>query len=72
MGKTQDIVKIDNKYPILEIKGCGETSNVYLVKDPEKDNYYVGKVLKKETDLFEKEVEILNKLKSIHNAYKIY
>ena len=69
MGETQDIVKIDNKYPILEIKGCGETSNVYLVKDPEKDNYYVGKVLKKETDLFEKEVEILNKLKSIHNPY---
>ena len=52
MGETQDIVKIDNKYPILEIKGGGETSNVYLVKDPEKDNYYVGKVLKKETDLF--------------------
>jgi serine/threonine protein kinase len=70
MDENKDLVeKIDNKYPIIEIKGRGATADVYLVKIPENDNYCAGKVLKQETDLFEKEVEILNRLRSVNNPY---
>ena len=60
---------IDNKYIIIEQKGHGATSNVFLVKDPNTNKVYASKVLKEKSDLFDKEVEILNTLKSINNKF---
>ena len=60
---------IDNKYVILEKKGFGATANVFLVKDPNTEKIYAAKVLKESSDLFDKEIEILNSLKQINNPY---
>ena len=54
---------IDSKYIILDKKGHGASASVYLVKEINKQNSYVAKVLKQESDLFENEVNMLNILK---------
>ena len=58
---------IDSKYIILDKKGHGASASVYLVKEINKQNSYVAKVLKQESDLFENEVNMLNILKKINN-----
>ena len=60
---------IDNKYIILEEKGKGATSNVFLVKHLFNEKIYVAKVLKKPIIFFDKEIEILNALKPINDPY---
>ena len=60
---------IGNKYIILEEKGQGLTSNVFLVKDLLTEKIYAAKVLKKPLIYFDKEIEILNSLKKINNPY---
>ena len=60
---------IDNKYIIQEKKGNGATAIVFLVKDPDTNKIYAGKVLKESSDLFDKEIEILNTLRPINNQY---
>ena len=50
--------KLNNKYDILEKKGSGATSKVYLVKDPETEKIYAAKVMKQPTDYYDKEVKI--------------
>ena len=62
---------IDNKYIILQEKGEGASSNVFLVKDLTSEEKYAAKVLKKSSILFDTEIEILNSLKSINNPYII-
>ena len=62
---------IDNKYIILQKKGEGASSNVFLVKDLTSEEKYAAKVLKKSSNLFDTEIEILNSLKSINNPYII-
>jgi len=61
--------KLNNKYDILEKKGSGATSKVYLVKDPETEKIYAAKVMKQPTDYYDKEVEILKSLKSANNPF---
>ena len=62
---------IDNKYIIIEKRGSGATSNVFLVKKPNNENTYAGKVLKETGDLFDKEIEILKVLMPLHNPYLV-
>ena len=54
---------IDSKYIIIDKKGSGLTANVFLVKEGNSDKIYAAKVLKKTSNLFEKEIQILNELK---------
>ena len=61
--------RLDNKYAILEKKGSGATARVYLVKDPETEKIYAAKIMKKSTDFFDKEIEILKSLKSANNPF---
>ena len=60
---------IDNKYIILQEKGKGASSNVFLVKDSNTEKKYAAKVLKETSNLFDTEIEILNALKPINNPY---
>jgi len=60
---------IDSKYIIIDKKGHGATANVFLVKEPNTNKTYAAKVLKEQSDLFDKEIEILNSLKPINNKY---
>ena len=70
--ESQDIEEsIGDKYILLEKKGKGGTSTVFLVKEPNTDKFYVGKILKEESNHFDNEVNILNKLKEINNPYII-
>ena len=62
---------IDNKYRIIEERGSGTTANVFLVKKPDNENTYAGKVLKETSDLFDKEIEILKVLMPLHNPYLV-
>ena len=62
---------IDNKYVILQEKGEGASSNVFLVEDSNTNQIYAAKVLKESSKLFDAEIEILNSLKSINNPYII-
>ena len=55
--------KLDNRFIIVERKGQGATADVYLVKDNE-GNQYAAKVLKKPSDFFKKEIEMLKLVKS--------
>ena len=54
---------IDSKYIIIDKKGSGLTANVFLVKEGNSDKIYAAKVLKEPSNLFEKEIQILNELK---------
>ena len=58
---------IDNTYIILEKKGHGATSNVFLVKEINNETIYAAKVLKEHSNLFEKEINILNTLRTLNN-----
>ena len=62
---------IDDKYVIIDKKGHGAFANVFLVKDPSTEKLYASKVLKETSELFDKEVEILNTLKPINNPYLV-
>ena len=50
---------IASKYIIIDKKGHGATANVFLVKEPNTNKTYAAKVLKEQSDLFDKEIEIL-------------
>jgi len=69
MESNSDQETIDNKYIILEKKGHGATANVFCVKDFDHDTVYAAKILKKHSDYFDKEVNILNTLKTANNPY---
>ena len=69
MESNNDQETIDNKYIILEKKGHGATANVFCVKDFDHDTVYAAKILKKHSDYFDKEVNILNTLKTANNPY---
>ena len=67
---------IDNQYTIIEKKGSGASSKVFLVKEINSEEIYAAKVLKKldisesgekEIKLFENEIKILNYLKEKTN-----
>lgn len=60
---------IDGRYHILDKKGFGATANVYLVKENDNANVYAAKVLKKPSNLFQKEIDILNELRAANNPY---
>ena len=55
---------IDNKYKIIEKKGHGASANVFCVKELNNETIYAAKVLKKHSDLFQKEINILKTLKT--------
>ena len=59
---------IDSKFKIIEKIGTGGTANVFLVKGIDTTNIYAAKVLfDKNSKFYDKEIEILNFLKSSHN-----
>ena len=58
---------IDKKYDIIDKKGSGATSVVFLVKDSTTKKIYAAKVLKKQSKIFNDEIEILNALKNTEN-----
>ena len=60
---------IDKKYDIIEKKGSGASSVVYLVKDSTTKKAYAAKILKKQNIVFKNEVDILNALKEAQNPY---
>ena len=60
---------IDKKYDIIEKKGFGATSVVYLVKDSTTKKIYAAKILKEQSTCFNDEVEMLNTLKETNNPY---
>ena len=60
---------IDKKYDIIEKKGSGISSVVYLVKDSTTKKTYAAKILKKQDIVFKNEVDILNALKEAQNPY---
>jgi len=60
---------IDKKYDIIEKKGSGATSIVYLVKDSTTKKIYAAKILKKQSICFNDEIKILNALKEAQNPY---
>ena len=62
---------IDSKYIILDKKGHGYSSNVYLVKDTTNQKLYAAKVLKKPSELFKNEINILNALKEMKSPYLV-
>ena len=60
---------IDKKYDIIEKKGSGISSVVYLVEDSTTKKTYAAKILKKQDIVFKNEVDILNVLKEAQNPY---
>ena len=62
-------VILDNKYIIIEEKGRGLTSRVFLVKDIETEKIYAAKILFKKDTYFENEKEILELLKDKNVPY---
>ena len=60
---------IDKKYDIIEKKGSGASSVVYLVKDSSTKKTYAAKILKKQSIYFENEIKMLNALKEAQNPY---
>ena len=65
----KDCENIDKKYDIIEKKGSGASSIVFLVKDSTTKKLYAAKVLKKQDTDFNNEVEMLNELKEINSPY---
>ena len=63
MEDISDQETIDSKYIILDQKGHGATSNVYLVREINYQTVYAAKVLKDKSKFFENEVNMLNILK---------
>ena len=62
---------IDNNYTIVEKRGSGATAIVFLVKGSDNEQIYAGKVLKETSDLFDKEIEILQRLRPLNNPYLV-
>ena len=62
---------IDNRYIIINKLGYGLTSNVYLVKDKINQTLYAAKVLKKPSEYFQNEINILNELRVINNSHLV-
>ena len=60
---------IDKKYDIIDKKGSGATSVVFLVKDSTTKKIYAAKVLRKQDKYYYNEVKILNDLKGINSPY---
>ena len=60
---------IDKKYEIIDKKGSGGTSIVFLVKDSTTKKIYAAKVMRKQNKNYNIEVEILNDLKGINSPY---
>ena len=65
----EDIESIDNKYIILEKKGRGASSKVFVVKPFNSEEKYAAKVLKVKDinemeKLYNNEIEILSYLKN--------
>ena len=60
---------VDKKYDIIEKKGFGASSVVYLVKDSTTKKTYAAKILKKQNKVFNDEIEMLNILKEEQNPY---
>ena len=58
---------IDSKYIIIEKKGHGASASVFLVKDKNQQNVYAAKVLKKPSDLFQNEINMLNAVKKLNS-----
>ena len=67
MENANDQETIDSRYIILDKKGHGATANVYLVKEANNPTVYAAKVLKKKSDLFDREINILNTLRAANN-----
>jgi len=64
-------MNIDNKYVILDKKGFGVSSIVFLVKELKTAKKYVAKILKEPSPYFNREIEILNLLKNSNNPFII-
>ena len=60
---------IDKKYEIIDKKGSGGSSIVFLVKDSTTKKIYAAKVLRKQDKYYYNEVKILNDLKGINCPY---
>ena len=56
----KEYMNIDNKYAILEKKGYGASSIVFLVKELATEKTYVAKILKEPSPYFDREIENLN------------
>ena len=69
MESIKDEETIDSKYIILDKKGSGLTANVFKVREINKQNSYAAKVLKKPSNYFAKEIEVLNILKPFNNPF---
>ena len=67
MEDISDKETIDSKYIILDQKGDGATSDVYLVREINKQEIYAAKVMKNKSIYFENEIKILNILKPINH-----
>ena len=63
MEKATNEETIDSKYIILDKKGSGLTANVFKVRDKENQTLYAAKVLKKPSNYFAKEIEVLKIIK---------
>ena len=62
---------IGSDYIIINKKGSGASSNVYIVKGNANQELYAAKVLKTPSPLFQNEINILNTLRNVHNPYLI-
>ena len=60
---------INDEYLIVEKKGKGAYATVYLVKEPNTNQFYAAKVLKENTSTFQAEIQILDKISKLHNPY---
>ena len=69
MEDKEDQGTIDSRYIIINKKGYGLTSVVYVVKDSTNQMTYAAKVLKNPSDYFQNELNILNSLKELNNSY---
>ena len=65
------IEKINEKYLIKEKLGSGGQANVFLVLDKDTNEEYAAKVLKKESNALDIEINILNTFKQYNNPYII-
>ena len=60
---------IDKKYEIIDKKGSGASSIVFLVKDSTTNKLYAAKVMKKQKEEYDNEVEMLSAIKEINRPY---
>ena len=61
--------KINNRYKIIEKKGRGASSIVYLAEDLTTKKQYAVKILKEMSSSFKNEIQMLEKVSSLHNPY---